>query len=210
MEDTEPQVLDSIEAASCVWVQYFDGDKPYYYNTQTEVTQWEVPAEYASFHGIQTEVVQQEQPAVVDFNSTGGWAEYFDEEAGAPHYYNHITGVSQWEMPPEIRVLKELTAANEVEEKESEQVAVDEFGWEQEEQVDPEETVSQIRAWVAEEECLQHLDTYFEEHSYVIGFVPGTYDYEFFSECQSLDLEKCKEYPHFNRWLRHISAIKQE
>jgi hypothetical protein len=54
-----------------------------------------------------------------------------------------------------------------------------EFGWEEEEVVDEEKTVSKIMSWSqASEEGLQQLNDYFEEHSYVLGYVPGAHDYE--------------------------------
>lgn len=33
----------------------------------------------------------------------GGWVEYWNDDVGAHYYYNHITGINQWDMPEELK-----------------------------------------------------------------------------------------------------------
>lgn len=105
--------------SGCRWVQYFDSNNsPYYYNLDTNDTQWDVPPEYAgSFlrhfshftaahpttvpEASHTEEVASTQNGTPEEGS-GGWVEYYNE-SGAPYYYNHITGVNQWDMPEELK-----------------------------------------------------------------------------------------------------------
>ena len=62
--------------------------KNYYVNKRTNVTQWEVPAEFASGGA-----------AAVAATSASDWSEVKDAASGKNYYVNKRTNVTQWEVP---------------------------------------------------------------------------------------------------------------
>ena len=94
------------------WEKLQDDDgNVYYYNSQTEVTQWEAPD---GFDESAVVAVSDKEDAAEEFSSSpkpaaetndkaaagggGKWEKYTDEE-GRTYYYNATSGETQWEAP---------------------------------------------------------------------------------------------------------------
>eukprot|EP01138_Halocafeteria_seosinensis_P011068 gb/GECG01011304.1/.p1 GENE.gb/GECG01011304.1/~~gb/GECG01011304.1/.p1 ORF type:complete len:801 (+),score=169.81 gb/GECG01011304.1/:1-2403(+) len=75
------------------WLEVHDAESGanYYYNTETEVTQWEYPEELG---GGAAEGEGAEPQRV-----WGNWISAKEPESGQEYFFNQETGVTQWEMP---------------------------------------------------------------------------------------------------------------
>lgn len=74
------------------WVEYYDeaSGTPYYYNTNTQETSWELPTCEA-----QEPTIKEEEPNVnVEDEGEDAWEECYDEE-GYLYYWNKSTGESR-------------------------------------------------------------------------------------------------------------------
>jgi hypothetical protein len=78
------------------WTTHYDNGKPYYYNSVTNLSTWELP-----------DVLAQ---AEVRTGSTE-WKEYRTQD-GRKYYHNSELNITQWDMPPEYRDLLESKEGN--------------------------------------------------------------------------------------------------
>jgi hypothetical protein len=76
------------------WVEYFDeaSDQPYYYNRNTNSTQYELPEEYDSWKN--EEIDKYLKASTI-------WRRQKDEKKGKYFYFNKRTNKTQWDVPSE-------------------------------------------------------------------------------------------------------------
>ncbi|EER18420.1 hypothetical protein Pmar_PMAR005331 [Perkinsus marinus ATCC 50983] len=80
------------EALPDSWEEFHaDDGTPYYYNSTTGVTQWELPTE--------SSVVSEEKDVAVTKGALPADWEEFHADDGTSYYYNSTTGQTQWEHP---------------------------------------------------------------------------------------------------------------
>ena len=81
----------ALDAASANggWSKVSDGAGAfYYYNANTQESQWDVPAGF--------DAAADDAAPTAAFDE---WIEQFDPESKTPYYYNTVTGGHQWEIP---------------------------------------------------------------------------------------------------------------
>merc|ERR1711865_347817 len=93
------------------WEEMKDPDTGalFYYNHKTGANQWEMPSEFTA--QVQVEVDAPSDSAQLGMKRTksmrlrkfGDWEELKEEESGKIFFYNHKTGVSQWDPPAEFQ-----------------------------------------------------------------------------------------------------------
>lgn len=103
------------------WEMYFDSDAnaPFYYNTSTQESRWEPPADWNAVTSKGNIVITSPTPSESESNFLNSpnqvgmqsgqtdaqaiyddnWVSYFDEETKTNYYYNTVTQESQWELP---------------------------------------------------------------------------------------------------------------
>jgi hypothetical protein len=94
------------------WEEMKDPDSGalYYYNHKTGVTQWEALPEFQDSPSAEditpAETVQKgmTRKKSMRLRKVGEWEELKEEESGKIFFYNHKTGVSQWDAPPGFEV----------------------------------------------------------------------------------------------------------
>jgi hypothetical protein len=100
------------------WVRHWDPNEQawYWYNTNTQVAQWEYPGESAgsSEGGYDSGAPDSNEEGYssgydssVDHSNITGhsespWEEYWDEQAQAKYWYNNVTGEATWTRPDEV------------------------------------------------------------------------------------------------------------
>lgn len=105
-------MTESGNAADGAWEKHVDesSDTPYYYNTVTGESSWDVPESYVEKHETEKE------------RKTPKWRKYADDETGKEYYVDSANDVTQWERPEDFR-------ENEDEDKEYEDAGWDSGVW---------------------------------------------------------------------------------
>jgi hypothetical protein len=93
------------EMMTGTWTEYQDEEgRTYYYNDQTQESTWDLPEGVVAQQPVPMEDasgpsddVRNDRSKSVD-DSVSNWTRYQDDD-GQDYYYNHDTGVTQWDMP---------------------------------------------------------------------------------------------------------------
>ncbi|KAK3241478.1 hypothetical protein CYMTET_48758 [Cymbomonas tetramitiformis] len=98
---SEEMQTDANAPASQEWERYFDknnGNRAYYHNAKTGVSQWEQPEGWAE-SGSNARSTGDAGSGLSTSDAENGWQQAVDPKSQKVYYYNTATGVSQWEKP---------------------------------------------------------------------------------------------------------------
>ena len=99
-QDTTSSTQQQSEQLPKGWIALFDesSGSTYYYNQETNVSQWEKPIET----NVSVPSIQQPLPI--------GWVQLVDPASGSPYYYHQSSNMTQWDRPTDIALNASTTA----------------------------------------------------------------------------------------------------
>lgn len=89
-----PIMADTGNGADGAWEKHVDESSgtPYYYNTVTGESSWDVPVTY----------VEKQEADEKQRKATPKWRKYEDEASGTEYYVDSANDVTQWERPEDF------------------------------------------------------------------------------------------------------------
>ena len=83
--------MDENTIPATAWVEYTSEKRPYFYNTETESTTWNIPGDYLAW----------KEGLLKAYLKTTNWKKAADNKEKA-YYYDKITKKTQWDVPTDV------------------------------------------------------------------------------------------------------------